>query len=153
MYGIVLVLHSLLRWVVLLTGVVVVTRAITGWRTGRPWTLADDRAGMWFISALDLQVLLGLLLYFLLSPITAAVLRDFGGAMSNPALRYWGVEHVFGMIAGLVLSHIGRSRLRRLDNDARRHKTAAIFFTLALIAILASIPWPGTSYGRPLLRW
>ena len=153
MHGIALVLHSLFRWVVLLTGVVVVTRAITGWRTGRPWTLADDRAAMWFISALDLQMLLGLALYFLLSPITGAALSDFGGAMSNPAMRFWAVEHPAGMIAGIVLAHIGRSRLRRQGTDARRHKTASIFFALALIAVLASQPWPGMAYGRPLIRW
>jgi hypothetical protein len=153
MYGIVLLLHSYVRWVVLLTGLVVVVRAITGWRTGRPWTLADDRAQTWFMGAFDLQVLLGLALYFLLSPITGAAMRDFGGAMADSALRYWAVEHAFGMILGMVLAHVGRARLKRLDKDARRHKTAAIFFTLALMAILASVPWPGMPQGRPLLRW
>ena len=153
MYGLVLLLHSLIRWVVLLTGVVAVIRAITGWSTGRPWTLADDRSGSRFAMTLDLQVLLGLILYFALSPITKAALQDFGGAMSNSALRYWAVEHGFGMLSALVLAHVGRARIRRVGNDARRHKVAAIFFTLALVAILASVPWPGTANGRPMLRW
>jgi hypothetical protein len=153
MYGVVLILHSLIRWVVLLTGVVAVIRAITGWRTGRPWTLADDRSGSQFGMALDVQMLLGLLLYFAFSPITHAALQDFGGAMSNSALRFWAVEHPFGMLSALVLAHIGRARIRRVGNDARRHKVAAVFFTLALIAVLASVPWPGSANGRPLLRW
>jgi hypothetical protein len=153
MYGLVLLLHSLLRWAVLLTGVVAAARAITGWRSGRPWTLADDRAAVWFTIALDTQVLLGLLLYFALSPITRAALQDFGGAMANASLRYWAAEHVFGMVTALVLAHAGRARIRRVGNDARRHKVAAVFFTLALLAIIASVPWPGMAYGRPLLRW
>jgi len=153
MYGLVLILHSLIRWFVLLAGIVTVVRAITGWRTGRPWTLADDRAGARFMMAFDLQMLLGLLLYFLLSPITRAAMQDFGGAMANSALRFWAVEHLFGMLVAMVLAHVGRARVRRVSSDSRKHKVAAIFFTLALLTILASIPWPGTVAGRPLLRW
>jgi hypothetical protein len=153
MYGFVLVFHSWFRWVVLITAVVAVARAITGWRSGRPWTLADDRAGFWFITTLDLQMLAGLILYFALSPITRAAFQDFGAAMTNSALRYWAVEHTFGMVVGVVFAHAGRARVRRVGNDARRHKVAGIFFTLALLAIVASIPWPGTPTGRPLLRW
>jgi hypothetical protein len=153
MYGLVLILHSLIRWLVLLAGIVTVVRAITGFRTGRPWTLADDRAGARFMMAFDLQMLLGLLLYFLLSPITRAAMQDFGGAMANSTLRFWAVEHTFGMLVAMVLIHVGRTRVRRVSNDTRKHKLAAIFFTLALLTILASIPWPGTVAGRPLLRW
>jgi len=153
MFGAVLFAHSWLRWAVLLAGLMAAARALAGWRTRRPWTLADERAGLWFISALDLQMLLGLLLHFALSPITRTALQDFGGAMQNAALRFWAVEHVFGMTAGLVLAHVGRARIHKSGSDARRHTLAAIFFTLALLAIIASIPWPGTPNGRPLLRW
>jgi hypothetical protein len=153
MHGFVLVLHSWFRWVVLVTAIVVVVRAITGWRSGRPWTLADDRAGLWFSIALDVQVLIGLVLYFALSPITRSALLDFTGAMSNSALRYWAIEHVLGVAIGVVLAHIGKSRVRRIGPDARRHKVAAIFFGLSLLAIVVSIPWPGMPNGRPLLRW
>ena len=81
MYTTVIFLHSLVRWAVLATGVFAAIRGISGWRSGRPWTLADQRAAGWFTSALDLQMLLGLLLYFWLSPITTAALRNsVGGA-------------------------------------------------------------------------
>ena len=153
MYGIVLTLHSLLRWVVLLTGLLAAARGITGWRSRRPWTLADERAGFWFILTLDLQFLLGLLLYALLSPLTRAAFSDFGAAMKDSIIRFWAVEHVFGMLIGLALAHIGRSRVHKTSDDGRRHRLVAIFFTLALVAILASIPWPSLPHGRPLLRW
>ena len=70
MYGIVLLLHSLLRWLVLIAGLLAAARGISGWRSRRPWTLPDERAGLWFTMTLDLQFLLGLLLYGVLSPIT-----------------------------------------------------------------------------------
>ena len=56
------------------------------------------------------------------------------------------------MIIGIALAHIGRARARKADSF-RRHKVAAIFFGLALVVMLASIPWPGTPNGRPLVRW
>ena len=152
-YTLVLSIHSWVRWVVVLAGLLAVVRAWLGWFGGRPWTRGDDSAAAIFARALDLQFLLGLLLYFVLSPITHAALRDIGGVMSNRGLRFWAVEHLFGMVVGIALVHVGRARLNRLAKDARRHRVAAIFFTLAMIAILASVPWPGTPNGRPLIRW
>jgi hypothetical protein len=153
MYNSALALHSWLRWAVLLIGLIAVVRAFRGRWSGAPWTRADDRAGLFFTSALDLQLLIGLLLYFSMSPITKEGLRDMGAAMANSGLRFWSVEHPVGMLAGIVLAHIGRGRIRRMSDSARRHRTALIFFTLALIVIVISIPWPGRPIiGRPLFR-
>lgn len=152
MYSGTLLLHSWLRWVVLITGVLVVLRAISGVSGRRLWTPADDRAALWFTIALDVQLLVGLLLYFVLSPFTTDAMKDFGAAMRTPSLRFWAVEHVFGMVIGVALAHVGRVRIRKAEMS-RRHLVAVIFFGLALVAILASIPWPGTPNGRPWIRW
>jgi hypothetical protein len=152
LYAAVLVVHSYLRLLVILAGLIAVGRALAGTFGRKRWTPADDRAGFWFVTALDLQVLLGLLMYVFLSPFTHQAFGDFGAAMKNSALRFWAVEHILGMVIGLVLLHLGRVRTRKTDS-LRRHKVAAIFFGLALAIILASIPWPGSPAGRPLLRW
>ena len=149
MYPLVLLVHSWMRWVVLAAGLVACFRGLT--RRGQLWTLADERAGFWFTLALDIQFLLGVLLYFAFSPITPRVFDDFGAAMGDSALRFWAVEHVVGMIIGLALAHIGRARTRRVA-DAKRHRTAAIFYGLALLAVIAAIPWPGLPNERPLFR-
>ena len=148
MYPLLLVVHSLLRWAVLAAGGAAVVRALGGKGS---WSAADDRAGLWFVVAMDLQFLLGLLLYVGVSPITRAAFADFGGAMSNSMLRFWAVEHLFGMLIAIALVHIGRARIRKADT-ARRRRLALIFYGLALVVILASIPWPGTPAARPLLR-
>ncbi|MEO5895240.1 MAG: hypothetical protein ABIS06_06030 [Vicinamibacterales bacterium] len=150
MYTAVLIIHSWLRWAVLVVGLMAFLRAATA--GGRPWTPADDRATRWFTIVLDLQILLGLVLYFGLSPFTREALGDFGAAMKNSGLRFWAVEHTFGMIIGVALAHVGAVKVRKAPSY-RKHRLAMIFVGLALLAILASIPWPGTPAGRPLFRW
>src|SRR6478672_13610737 len=105
-YLITLTLHSWLRWLVLVMGLIAVLRAVTGTIRRRPWTPGDDRAGFFFTMLLDLQVLIGLLLYAWLSPVTREALRDIGAAMKSNGLRFFAVEHVFGMIIALALAHI-----------------------------------------------
>src|SRR6185436_13217816 len=110
MYSATLLVHSWLRWAVIATGLIAILGGIIGVARKGQWTPADDRAGLWFILMLDLQLLLGLGLYFFLSPFTADAMKDFGAAMKNPGLRFWAVEHAFGMLVGVVLAHVGRVR-------------------------------------------
>jgi hypothetical protein len=152
LYAVFLTIHSWLRWIVLLAGVVAFVRSAIGASRRSPWTSADDRTGFLFSVLLDVQVLIGLVLYIFLSPFTHAAFRDLGQAMGNSGLRFWAVEHIVGMIVAIGFVHIGRSRARKADS-LRRHRVVAIFFGLALVAIAASIPWPGMPAGRPLVRW
>ena len=150
MYSLVLNVHSWMRWVVIATCLWTILRAAMA--GGRPWTPADARASRLFMITLDIQVLLGLLLYGVLSPFTRQAFSDMGTAMKVSALRFFLVEHLFGMLIAVALTHIGIARIRRASGDQRRHKTALVFFSLALLAIFASIPWPGMPAGRPLFR-
>ena len=152
MYTVMLIVHSWVRWAVIAAGIAAAYRAISGASVRRPWTYTDDRAGFWFTMLLDLQVLFGLVLYFFLSPFTMSALSDFGGAMRNSQVRFWAIEHGFGMIVALALAHVGRARARKVP-EIRRHKVAAIFFVFAVVVMLGSIPWPGMPAGRPLFRW
>jgi hypothetical protein len=147
-----LTLHSILRWVVLILAIVAVVRALIGWFGKKEWTALDNRLGMLLSASMDLQVLLGLILYIFLSPLTTTALKDFGAAMSNESLRYWSVEHILLMIVALILIHVGRATSKRAAGATSKHKRAAIFFGLALLAILIAIPWPFLPNGRPLIR-
>ncbi len=147
MYALFLTLHSLARWVVIVLAVVVVVRALLGWRRGNPWTDLDNRLGLFFTIGLDVQVLLGIILYLFLSPLVGAAFQDFGAAMRDSELRYWGVEHIALMIVALVLAHVGRSIARRAPDDIEKHKRTLIFYGLSVLIILLAIPW-----WRPLLR-
>jgi len=148
-YGIVLNVHSWLRWVVLIAMLWTILRAVLP--GPRAWTPADDRSLRLSVISLDVQFLLGLLLYFVLSPFTREAMSDIGAAMRSPGLRFFAVEHVAGMLIAITLAHVGAVRIRKAAPE-RRHRLAAIFFILALLAVLASIPWPGLPAGRPLFR-
>lgn len=150
MDSLVLILHSLVRWAIVIVGIVALVRAVMGARGGRPWTQLDDRLGLIFTSAMDLNLLLGLLLYFLFSPVTKSALQDMGAAMGNSGLRFFAVEHALLMIIAVVVAHIGRSRAKKATADAGKFKQTAIFFGIALVLVFLAIPWPflATGAGR-----
>ena len=145
-YTVILSLHNLVRWVVVILAILALVRAYRGWLGRREWTDGDRKSGVFFSAALDTQLLLGLILYFI-SPLTRAALQDFGAAMGNPGLRFFALEHVFYMLLAVILVHIGSVRSRRARTDLDKHRLAAIFYTLAVVLILIAIPW-----SRPLIR-
>ena len=151
MYGWVLLLHSLLRWLVLVVGIVAVARALHGRSSRRPWSTADDYAGLGFVAALDLQLLVGLVLLFF-GPVTVLGMHEPAMMFSSRILRFFTLEHPLLMTLAIVLAHVGRARVKRAAADADRHGRAGWYYGVALVLILAAIPWPFLSYGRPLLN-
>ena len=152
MYDLVVLAHSWLRWLVLLAALAAVARAIGGVNTRRPWTPLDDRASLWFVSSMDLQMLLGLLLYLWLSPVTRSAFIDMAAAMRESSIRFFAVEHPVGMIVAIALAHVGRARIKKATDSETRHRRALVFYGLALVIMLLSIPWPFFPAARPLFR-
>src|SRR5690349_12738378 len=106
MYTTVLLLHSWIRWIALVACVGVTLAALRGKVEGE--RSIADRWGMAAMMALDVQMLLGLLLYFGLSPTMREILNHFGDSMKRADTRFYAVEHVSAMFAAVVLSHVGR---------------------------------------------
>jgi hypothetical protein len=152
MYDLLLFAHSWLRWLVLLAALIAVARAVSGVSTRRPWTPVDERAGKWLTTALDLQMLLGLILYIFLSPVTKSAFVDMAAAMQAAPIRFFAVEHPVGMIVAIALAHVGRARARKAADSQSRHKQALAFFGLSLLVTLLSIPWPIGPGARSLFR-
>src|SRR5689334_12759863 len=113
MYDLTLFAHSWLRWLVLFAALAAVARAMSGVQTRRPFTPVDERARLWLTASLDLQMLLGLILYNFLSPVTKSAFVDMAAAMSAAPIRFFAVEHPTGMIVAIVLAHVGRVRIRK----------------------------------------
>lgn len=148
-YVIFLNVHSLLRWLVILSCAWALLRVWSGFISKSQWTDKDRKSGLIFTSILNVQFLIGLVLYFI-SPITKSALADFGAAMKNGMLRFFTVEHVTGMLLAVIIAQAGYSISKRAATDRSKFLKAAIFYTIALVLILASIPWPFMKYGRPL---
>lgn len=147
MYTPIIIIHNILRWIIVLAGLAATIKAFIGWAQKKEWTLLDNRLSLVFTIALDVQFLLGLILYLFLSPLTKSAFEDFGAAMANGGLRFFAVEHAIIMLIALVLAHVGRARAKRVPDDATKFRNTAIFFTVTLVLIFVGIPW-----DRPLFR-
>jgi len=149
-YGFVLAAHSTLRWLILAAGIVATVRTWSGRFGRRSRTRTDSLAARVFVTGMDIQLVVGVLLYGVFSPVVAAAMSRTAIAMQNRGLRFWMVEHPLAMIVAVALAHVGWLKAKRTTGpDA--HRQASLYFTLAVLIVLASIPWPFFSYGRALL--
>ena len=133
--------HNMFRWLVLITLVLAVIFAIIGWFGKTDWKKKDNLTGMLLTIFMDIQFLLGFILYAFVSPITRSAFADFGAAMKNETLRFYAVEHIFMMLIALVLIHIGRSKSKKIELAWKKHRISALFYGISLLLILAAIPW------------
>lgn len=148
----VLILHNIMRWAVLLFGLWTLVNALSGTFSKRLYSKADNKSNLFFMISCDIQLLLGLILFF--SGVWFEKLKSgMGEVMKNPYDRFFTVEHAGMMLIAWILVHVGRSAVKRAPEQSK-HKKMLLFFGLALLIILASIPWPfRTEIAKPLFRW
>jgi hypothetical protein len=148
MYDILLLLHSYLRWAVVVLAVLVITKALLGLSQQKNFTDGDRKPGLFFMISCDVQLLIGLILYFGVSPLMESVFADFGAAMKSAPLRYFAVEHILVMVVAWALVHVGYAKTKKGLGKAATHRTALIFYGIAFILMMSRIPWT----DRPLFR-
>ena len=153
LYNITLFLHSWNRWLILVAGVIVIAAAIKGLKAKSDYSPFQKRWSLIFLSSLHLQLLVGILMYFFISPVTALALSDFGAAMKDSVLRFWAVEHTMVNIIAIALAQTGSILVKRMSNSAGKHKRTLIWSGIALILILAMIPMGMMGVERPLFRF
>ncbi|MEO5500239.1 MAG: hypothetical protein ABIR31_02250 [Ginsengibacter sp.] len=150
---ILMVLHSLVRWFILLFGIWTVFSAISGLMSKRNFTNSDDKANLLFMIMMDVQLLIGLVLYF--GGVWFDRLKHLGQNMKDPMLRFFTLEHGILMIIAWILVHAGRIAVKRSLTPRSKFKKALIYFGIALLFILIAIPWPfrEAGVGRMWFRW
>ena len=152
MYPTVLAIHSWLRWAALLLGATATLHAFRH-RHDVAGSPPDHRLDRWFMLALDVQVFFGVVLYFGFSPFTREAMTNVGMALHDPGLRFWAITHVATMAVALVAVRAGRVlALTERPSPARRNGHC-ICFLIAVLAMVAGVPWPGLANGRPLIRF
>ena len=151
MYPAVLLIHSWLRWATVLLGAAATFVAFRD-RAGSAQRPRGQRWDWAFMLALDLQVLCGLLLYFGLSPFTSAAMSNMGLALRDPTLRFWAFTHLATMVVALIAVRAGRVLAMGEPASRARRNGRFICFGIALLAMVAGIPWPGLANARPLFR-
>ncbi|MDQ3395734.1 MAG: hypothetical protein M3512_16730 [Bacteroidota bacterium] len=148
MYNTILIIHSWTRWFVLIFALIAIIKAFRGWQGNLKFEKSDSSIGGMFVGTMHLQVLLGLLLYFWLSPDTDIAFSDFGAAMKNPTLRFWAVEHIIGMVIAVVVAQVGRNKSKTATEDIQKHRKTFIYYLISIVIVLLSMPY----VIRPLFR-
>ena len=152
MLNLILILHSLLRWVAIAFGLVAIGRAAAGLtKTPATWSESDAKFSRLFAISLDVQMLLGILMYLFFSTITTSAFQNMGDAMGNSVVRFWIVEHPTIMLVALVFAHIGVARARKMVNPNGKHRTTLIFQGISLALILYGTTLTWSLAERPLL--
>lgn len=141
MYEILLRSHSGLRWFLLAVVIAAIFRAFTNMSSGK-FSPLDDKLSLFSLIFAHIQLLLGLGLYFISPLVKSAMEMGMGEAMKSTLMRFWLVEHIFGMVVGIALITIGRIAAKKAATDKAKFKKIAVYFTVGLIIILATIPWP-----------
>ncbi|HLT71466.1 MAG TPA: hypothetical protein VKZ75_02385 [Cyclobacteriaceae bacterium] len=138
MYEIFLDTHSYLRYFVLIMLIVVIVKSFMGWTGAKPYTRVDDRLGLYLVIFAHLQLVAGIVLYFM-SPYV-----QFGSqTMKEATVRYWTVEHSFMMVIAIVLITAARSTSRRMQDDTAKQKRLVIFNIIALVVIVGALIMSG----------
>lgn len=151
MYEMILFVHSWLRWAVTFFLLIVFLKSLSGWLKRTHFLKSDKIFGGILVGFTHLQLVVGLTLYFGLSPITNSAMNNMGFAMKNVTLRFWGVEHLAMMLLFVILIQTGRTLSKHAHNDLKKHKRMAIFTGIALVVLIAGMPWPNRKeIGRPL---
>lgn len=140
MYLTLLALHSLVRWFVLASLLFAIFWAYRGWLFKKPFRAFDDRVRHITATIAHVQLVLGLWLYFI-SPVVSYFVHHFSEAVHERQIRFFGMEHVTMMLTGIIIITIGSVKAKRKTTDQEKFKTMAIWFSIALLVILSSIPW------------
>lgn len=130
-----LLIHSILRWIVVILGIVVIVKFAAGWLGRKPFTALDARLAMLFSMAMDIQILAGLILL---------VWSGVATAIGFPRYR---LEHAFMMILALAAVHIP-ARWRK-SGDAIRFRNTLLAFVLAIVFVAIGVSLlPGGGWAR-----
>jgi cytochrome bd-type quinol oxidase subunit 2 len=152
MYSTLLALHSLTRWLVLISLIFAIYTAFKGWFTNKSFSKSDNRIRHWTATIAHVQLILGIWLYFI-SPIIDYFLHNYKIAVHQREIRFFGMEHNIMMIIAILIITIGSFKAKRKPTNQEKFKTMAIWFTIGLVIILISIPWTFSPFAqRPLLR-
>ena len=141
MYNGLLFTHSYLRYIILILLIVVIIASLLGMINKKAYTDGNNKLGLFLFIATHLQLLLGLILFFI-SP----VVQFSGAAMKDATTRYWLVEHNSAMLIAIVFITLARTTSKKMTDGQAKHKRMFIFNLIALIIILLTISISGRDF-------
>lgn len=141
MYRTIQILHSYWAYLVLLILVLATFNALIKTFGNKEYQAKDFRISLFTLIVSHIQLLLGIILFFAADYLSLIKDMGMGEIMKNSTLRSNIIEHPITMILAIVLITMGYSKHKKKLTSKAKLKTIAIFYTLALVLILAKIPW------------
>lgn len=145
-YSSIVQIHSIGRWFLLILLLIAIFRSATAGNAN--FTQRDNRINTMLVVVADIMLLIGIYLYFA-GPWGYQQIESsgMGEAMKNPVKRFFGIEHILGMLVAIILIHVGKIQGKKSLSHRMKHRRTLIFFLLALVIMLASVPWPFRAVG------
>lgn len=150
MYPVILLIHSHLRWLIVLVAVLTAVRALTA--RDAPWTRWENGLAGALVGLTDLQFLLGIVMWLGLSPVATLLFSSRDPArFSEPSILFFGAIHPVVMSIAFMVLHGARTAMKKREGaEKRRVFGRGVMAFLVMIALL--IPWPFLPWGRPWMR-
>lgn len=152
MYSTLLILHSITRWLVLLSLLTAIFRAWRGYARKLPFTKTDNSVRHGTATIAHVQLIIGFSLY-LISPLIKAFFASPKQNIGQLNLAFFGVVHFLVMLTAIVVITIGSALAKRRTTDTNKFRTMLIWFSAGLLLIFLAIPWPFSPFAnRPYIR-
>jgi hypothetical protein len=152
MHQTLLTLHSINRWLVLISLLYAIGIAWNGYKSNKEFSGFSNSVRHITATISHIQLMLGLCLY-MISPIVRfnVIEAEDTGMVSEHT--FFRVIHILLMVVSVVLITIGSAKAKRMETGKLQFKTMLIWFSLALFIILIAIPWPFSPLAnRPYFR-
>lgn len=141
MYSVLKTIHSYWAYLALLILIIAVVNALIGMSSKKAFVAKDLRLSLFGLIFAHIQLLIGLVLYFVSPWFEQWSTLGMGGVMKDAQTRLYLVEHPFTNIIAIVLITMGWSMHKRQTQDAKKFSRIGIFYTLGLLLLLSRIPW------------
>lgn len=135
-------LHNLLRYAIVILLIVTILKSFIGWFSKKEYTAGDNKFSLFLFISAHLQLVIGLVLYFISDIVAAYSNLGMAEIMKDAVARFWVVEHMTSMILGIIIITLGRIMAKKATTDNAKFRRQAIYFTLAMVIIFSAIPWP-----------
>ncbi len=141
MFETVKIIHSYWAYLVLTVLIIAAINAIVGYVSNKEYGATNFRIALFTLIVSHIQLLIGIVLYFLTPYFRAFSEVGMGGVMKDSILRLYLVEHPLIMIIAVVLITMGYSKHKEKLTSKPKFKLLAIFYSIALTLMLSRIPW------------
>lgn len=141
MYAILQTTHSLFAFAVLVILALATINALSSYILRKDFTDKDLRISLFALIFSHIQLLLGLVMYFMSPYFEMITSSGMGSVMKDSAIRLYAIEHPLMNILAIALITIGWSKHKKETESAGKFRKIMFFYGLGLLFIASRIPY------------